>query len=757
MADSSVHSRPMAAQGAEDGEIDLEDVENTDPDYAQDRENDSEFEATEEDLFQGGIYEPSVRIQVQGSEEESEGPGGDGVRPRPGAPEERGCSIRKIRLGNLFVRMTRSTSHLDDYLDVFVLVVVSRKSKTNPNNKLNHQFLARHRDWRLCGMGHVFLWLYFIYDLVPLRYGPGIVEPLDFSEPILWTKAHLFFSLKKGDQGEQKQDEMHYKTHNTWIKWAMTKARWILSKVTHAFRRSGAQQLHDDGCSDNDIGTLGGWAQGELRRCYVFGIPFKPVWLLAGFSGDRGDYYIGRARAKLPRHKVKEKDEWLQLLDLLRLHIFPWVEEGWKKVEEWNAAQTDPLKRHYAGARFLDTLASIGRLVVAQDLAMMWAFCHQHGVRNPRCNCERHPYVQMSPLCNHPLFQKWAYLVAISHFQGEKLRATGQTTAKADAIFRTTAEEKLHKMHLTANMLREELGILRGREMQLAMENAELREKLAAEREDKARVIAEFEAYKRSVAARDDAANTSAEIDGSSKSAGTGGNQATDASKAPVAVQEFFVVVVVSWREATTVAAAWKVWVQPSLIMGGRSLREVFAEFDRYKKKDKNSSFITAYSRFAVKGTPGMAVGACERKMRRVHRVMVSVETLRKDSSEAATATAIKLLDEVLLVCNFTEFTNGLAVLHETPTIKKQKTGSSTEKRTVNDLAQRRVGWLLVKKGLRDQEWATSLFGDDEWEEIHKEHMAQKKAEEEKQRTAAAKKAEREKATGEASKRKEQK
>ncbi|CAI5972099.1 unnamed protein product [Closterium sp. NIES-65] len=399
MADSSVHSCPMAAQGAEDGEEDLEDDENTDQDYAQDRENDSEFEAIEEDLFQGGLYEPSVRIQFQGSEEGSEGPGGDGVRPRPGAPEERyeedgdhsdaeeegesspgrrrppssashveqavapgnaerqtdvaekesrirrstiplrvieagtrrhycfhflhfkwwviifmatmvdvpvadrlapslhdevgGCSIRKIRLGNLFVRMTRSTSHLDDYLDVFVLVAVSRKSKINPNNKLSHQFLARHRDWRLCGMGHVFLWLHFIYDLVPLHYGPGIVEPLDFSEPILWTKAHLFFSLKKGDQGKQKQDEMHYKTHNTWIKWAMTKARWILSKVTHAFRRSGVQQLHHDGCSDNDISTLGGWAQGELRTCYVFGILFKPVWLLAGFSGDRGDYYIG--------------------------------------------------------------------------------------------------------------------------------------------------------------------------------------------------------------------------------------------------------------------------------------------------------------------------------------------------------------------------------------------------------------------------------------------------------------------------------
>ncbi|CAI5480190.1 unnamed protein product [Closterium sp. Yama58-4] len=611
----------------------------------------------------------------------------------------RGCSIRKIRLGNMFVRMTRSTSHLDDFLDVFVLIVVSRKSKTNPSNKLSHQFLARHRDWRLCGMGHVFLWLHFIYDLVPLRYGPGIVEPLDFSEPI----------------------------------------------------RSGAQILHDDGCSDNNIGTLGGWAQGEMRRSYVMGIPFKPVWLLAGFSGDRRDYYIGRARAKLPRHKDMEKDEWLQLLELLRLYIFPWVEEGWKKAQAWNDAQTDPLKRHYAGVRFLETLATVGRLVVAQDLAMMWAFCHQHGVRIPRCNCQRHPYVQMSPLCNHPLFQKWAYLVASFHMEGEKLRATAQTTAKADAIFRTTAEEKMQKLYLTANMLREDLGILRGRAMQLAMENAKLREELDAERADKARLMAEFEAFKRSVVARADAANASAEVDGSSKSAEGGARQAADASKAPVAVEDFFYVVVVSWREAETVAATWKLWVQPSQIMGGKTLAEVCAEFGR--DTNKNNSFITAYSRFAPKGKPAMTVGACERKMRRVHRVMVSVVTLRKDSSEAATATAVKLLDEVFALCNFTEFTNGLAVLQETPPNKKQKTGSSTEKRTVNDLAQCKVSWLLVNKGLRDKEWATSLFGDDRWEEIHKEQLAKEKAEEEKKRTDVTKKAELEKAKGDASKR----
>ncbi|CAI5482195.1 unnamed protein product [Closterium sp. Yama58-4] len=309
----------------------------------------------------------------------------------------------------------------------------------------------------------------------------------------------------------------------------------------------------------------------------------------------------------------------------------------------------------------------------------------------------------------------------------------------------------MQKMYLTANLLRADLGKSRGREMELETENARLRKERDAEREEKAQLRAEFEAYKRSVAVRNDAANTSAEDYGSSKSAGAGASQATDASKAPVAEEDFFVVVVVSWREAKTVAAAWKLWVQPSLIMGGRSLWDVCAEFGRVK--NKNNSFITAYSWFAAKGKPDMTVSACERKMRRMHLVMVAVETFREDSSEAATATAVRLLDDLLLLCNFTEFTNRLAVLHDTPPNKRQKIVSTTERSTVNDLAQCRVSWLIVRMGLRDKEWGTSLFGDDVWKQIDKEHLAKEKAEEEKKRTAAAKKAEQEKAKGTASKR----
>ncbi|CAI7863105.1 unnamed protein product [Closterium sp. NIES-53] len=462
-------------------------------------------------------------------------------------------------------------------------------------------------------MGHVFPWLHFIYDLVPLRYGPSIIEPIDFSEPLKWTKSHLFFSLKKKrDKGNQKQDEMHYKMHCTWIHWAMQKARWILSKVTHAFCRFGAQEIHDDDCSNNDIGSLGGWQQGDMRRSYAMGIPFKPVFLQAGFIGDHGDYYIGRARAKLPRHEDKDKDEWWQLLGLMRQHIFPRVGEDLKKM---------------------------------------------------------------------------------------------------------------------------------------AMENAKLKE-------ENAQIKTEFEDFKSLVAASKDEGSlwtdvqgTSAEVKGSSQ---IDPSQTTNAPKGPVAVEAFFIVVVVPWRESPTVAAAWKLWVQPSYIMGGKSLRQVCVEF--CVDPNKNNSFFTTYAQFADKGKPQMTPGACERKMRRIHLVMQAVETFKVDSSEAEIGTTVALLDDVYLLCNFTELTNGLAVLHETPPNKKQKTSISTEKRTVNDQAQRRVSWLIVKMGLRDKEWGTSLFGD-EWGVIKKEELAKEKAEEEKKIVAAAKKAELEKAKAVLSKR----
>ncbi|CAI5472056.1 unnamed protein product [Closterium sp. Yama58-4] len=550
----------------------------------------------------------------------------------------RGCSIRKIRLGNMFVRLTRSTSHVDEELDVFVLVVTSRKTKTNVTNQLSHQFLARHRDWQLCGMGGVFLWLHFLYDLIPLRYGDGIVQPLDFSDPLLWTKMHLFFTLKSPtDPRQQRQDEMPYKTHNSWISWVMKKAEWALSKVTHAFRRSGAQGLSDDGCPDNDIGSLGGWAQGEMRRSYIVGVPFRPVFLQAGFSGDRGDYYIGRSKAKLPRHKDPDKDEWLLLLKLIEKHVFPWVEANLKKillvphcqVHAWNARQKDPQNRHYAG----------------------------------------------------------------------------------DAQFRYTAEEKMQKVYVANDMLRQECGRLQGAYSQAVSQIQSLEGRLAARDLAYAQLLAEFEALKCSGSAHSRGVTASA--DGAGPSNVSSGSAAAQASAAPKAIspeEAFYKLVVVEWRDAKTVAGAWALWVKKSRIMDGQSLREVRAALER---QDKN--FFSTFAFFSPSGPNAMATESCDRKMRRMALVMQAVETFRVDSSEEATATAVARLDSVLAITSFRDFTDGLIVGDTLP--KKRSRKAMKDGKSTNEHSQRVISWHLVKMRLRDEAWAVRLFGA-EWETI---------------------------------------
>ncbi|CAI5997519.1 unnamed protein product [Closterium sp. NIES-64] len=227
----------------------------------------------------------------------------------------------------MFIRMCRSSTRVKGKMDLPVLVIASRKTKTNLSNNLTHQYLARHIDWQLCGVGGVFLWIHWLYDLVPIRYGPGVVPRLNFRKPRKWTKKHLFFGIRKPkDPPPQPQDEMKYVTHNNWIRWVMKQAGWMFSKVTHIFRRSGAQGLSDDRCADADIGALGGWEQGEMRKAYIIGIPFHPMLMMAGFTGTPGDYYIGRAHAVLP-----VKKEWKKLKKLFRKHIFPWAEKQLKK------------------------------------------------------------------------------------------------------------------------------------------------------------------------------------------------------------------------------------------------------------------------------------------------------------------------------------------------------------------------------------------------------------------------------------------
>ncbi|CAI5530752.1 unnamed protein product [Closterium sp. Naga37s-1] len=109
---------------------------------------------------------------------------------------------------------------------------------------------------------------------------------------------------------------MPYPTHNKWVTWAMNSAVWILSKVTHIFRRSAAQIRVDKNLDLDTIAQLGQWDMNEMRRSYVTGILRPAIQMQAGFSQEPGDYYIGRSKTKVPPKVLKAIEE----------HIFPKAE-----------------------------------------------------------------------------------------------------------------------------------------------------------------------------------------------------------------------------------------------------------------------------------------------------------------------------------------------------------------------------------------------------------------------------------------------
>ncbi|CAI6012906.1 unnamed protein product [Closterium sp. NIES-65] len=225
----------------------------------------------------------------------------------------RGISIREIRYCNMFTHVLPPITNSKGESSIHVLVVAYRNSKTIKDNKLGHLYLTRHMDFLQCGFGAVFMWIHFIFDLVPLYYNNDkIVPPLDFSNPENWSKKHLFFALFDKDK-----TELPYATHAKWVTWAMKSAEWILSKVTHIFRRSAAQILADKNCELDNIAQLGQWDMNEMRRSYVTGIPRGAIQLQAGFTTEPGDYYLGRSKSEVPAKVLKAIEE----------HIFPEAEQ----------------------------------------------------------------------------------------------------------------------------------------------------------------------------------------------------------------------------------------------------------------------------------------------------------------------------------------------------------------------------------------------------------------------------------------------
>ncbi|CAI5470526.1 unnamed protein product [Closterium sp. Yama58-4] len=611
----------------------------------------------------------------------------------------RGCSIRSLRFANMFVRHTRSSTAVPDrQKDLPVVVFASRKSKTNATNRLTHQFLARHINFALCGVGGLFLWIHFVYDLVPLRFGADIIPPLDFSDPLQWSKKHIFFPLRHGR--EQLQEELPYVTHNNWINWVMNdvaRPPWRISKKTHAFRRSGAQGLSDDRCPDPDINALGGWEQGEMRKSYVVGVPFWPVLMMAGFSGEPGDYYIGRAHAKLDNDT-----EWKQLQDLFKLFIFPRLESDLAKVDNYN--RENPDKPHHSGRSFLEALANPGRDIVAQDLAMWWFYCPDHdhlfdGTRRP-CQCPRHPYTDMNPLCRHHLFQKWAIKVAIMHKAGIELREARGTSAAADAIYKLNSSRKYQKLLVENNLWRTECG-------QKDHEIGVLKNRLAETEEREKKTAAENKQLKEELAALKARAESSANAQAADRGSGSSakeeaGGEAPKPGKAQAStpVRAFFDLVVKPWRDSESVAKAWEHWVKVTFLMEGKTLRQLSSE----------KSFYPTFS-YIEKGVKD---DAGDKKMKRMRNVMLAVEKYRANETEEATRDAIAKIEKgVVGRSSISALADGVILGNEPPP-KRDNPGK--DKTTENK--RRKVGYLLFAAQMVGDGWGEKMFGKDVWKKI---------------------------------------
>ncbi|CAI5537592.1 unnamed protein product [Closterium sp. Naga37s-1] len=390
---------------------------------------------------------------------------------------------------------------------------------------------------------------------------------------------------------------MEYNTHNNWIGWVMTKAGWSSSKVTHIFRRSGAQGLSDDRCPDALIAKLGGWEQGEMRRSYLLGVPFEPVLLMACFSGDPGDYYIGRAHAKL-----EDEREWEELQELFRKHIYPWLEEEMAK----------------------------------------------------------------------------------------------------DAIYRLQGTQQMTKLRLLNQELMENAGRLTAENGQLRMENKSLHEENALLKAAMAASQRDF---------RGDDAPPCVASNGGAADPKT---EVCD-TKPEVETQEqvdrrvFFAAVLNPWLKCSKLSDAWKLWDRGTGMMGGKSIRDLAKDVD----------FLATYSKY---GDPSVLAKTRSKRLGRKRNQMLTIDSLRPDVSEAATAYALALGDWLLSQSSDSAIGDGnvVSVLQKR---KREVTGEDGI--SVNESSRNRIVYLLVDAKARDEAWAVSVVGADAWPRIRAREAGQ--------------------------------
>ena len=228
----------------------------------------------------------------------------------------------------------------------YALVCVLGQGKTNQFGRIDFGAFIRSKDVRLCPFGATGFYLFWRY------YVEGEPWPC-------FDKSQDWFNIKFLKSGKDPTKALDYRTHKSSIDCAF-KEIGILSKAkTHAARGSGARMAELGGASEDHIRRLGRWNNNSMDNCYLTNLPREAMRALAGFSPERGCFFLDRAALE-------------PSLALKRL-LFPELERTLQKIVSGQCQDT------IAARGFLELLDRM-RTVVLQDSVLMISEHPQHPI-----------------------------------------------------------------------------------------------------------------------------------------------------------------------------------------------------------------------------------------------------------------------------------------------------------------------------------------------------------------------------------------
>ncbi|GAA5984733.1 hypothetical protein JCM11641_002166 [Rhodosporidiobolus odoratus] len=241
-----------------------------------------------------------------------------------------------LRTHLMFTWTLQTLNRLDDlvltrlaYLEYTVLVMNAQngervpvitaqqfegKTRKKKGSKPHFAVIAPHKDPRLCAIGSLSAYLYFLFDVQRLmedhkRSG----RVWDWEDPASWRLVYLMAAVRNATK---------YLAKTT-----LTRSYTLLfeqmaiemGKKGHLGRVIGSWLMEGLGCTADQISRTGDWTGDIQQNVYACPVPRQGVRTAAGFGSSESMLY--------PRLQVKVPDELLSA-------VFPWVDEELAKPVE---------------------------------------------------------------------------------------------------------------------------------------------------------------------------------------------------------------------------------------------------------------------------------------------------------------------------------------------------------------------------------------------------------------------------------------